>query len=896
VTSPVGTISGLSSGIQWRDLIDQIMKAEQTRTLDPVTARQMALTRQATAWTTFQGLAAKVGTTAAALRDPTSFDALAASATRSATTSRDLVAATAATGASPGSYGIEVLALARAEKLGGMYVADSSVALGVSGQFTLNGVVVTVAAGDSLVGLRDKINTANTGSTASGVNATIVSTAAGAHIVLANGTTGAAGIDIVDGTTGALQSLGFTDATTTANITASGATQTYRASSASIAIGSYLGMTMPAATTILVGGTVVSIDLTADSLNTLADRINTATGNATAASVQSETVGGKTSYRLVTNATVATDASVNLADSTRALAVLGFTKAGHAGVTQVLKSTNTFVDSGTTLNATGAALLTALQTNSQSLGIVATDTVTMTGTRGDGTTFASTLAVGAGTTLQNLVDAVTAAGAGARAATASLSGGRIVLTDGATGDSQLAVSLTVTKAGGATTSLGAFSTANGGTTGLSRQVATAADAQFRVDGQLVTRASNSVSDAISGVTLNLLGAEPGTSVALSLVRDANVIVQKVQDFVGAYSAVKSFVATYTAAGGTFAHNGALRSMSAALTNALLGSVTGLTGTFTTAAVTGLQHDKSGALSLDATKFAGYLRTNFAEVKKVFSLTGTPSDPEVTFVTAGTAAQPTLSPYAVAITQAATQASVTGAIWATYATAGTPDTMTVTDASSGVTGAISIANGATIAATVQKLNSLFAVNRMQLTATLTGDSRVKITGTGYGTGAGFTVAYTPGSGGNGTAALGITAQSYAGLNVAGTINGVAATGLGQSLTGAAGDASAGIVLNYTGTTARAAGTIALSVGVGGALTSVATGISDALTGTATVSATNATQQATDLQDRIAGLQRRLAARRAALTAQFLAMESALTKAQAIGGALTAQINAFQSNRP
>jgi flagellar hook-associated protein 2 len=892
MTAPIGSVSGLSSGIQWRDLIDQIMRAEQARSLDPVTARQTALQKQSAAWTDFRSVTARLRDAAAALRDSTSFDALAASAANSATSGRSLVSATATTDATPGSYGIEVLALAVAEKLGGAFVPDSRAALGVSGQFTLNGVAITVAASDSLVGVRDKINAANTGSSPSGVSATILSTAAGAHLVLTNSATGARGIETVDGTSGALQALGFTDATVTANITAAGGTQTHRISSASIAIGTALGITMPAASTITVGGVVVSVDLAVDSLTTIAARINTATGNAAAATVQPETVGGKTFYRLVTNSTVATDAGVT-ADSTRTLAVLGFTKAGHGGVTQALKSANTFVDSGTALNATGAALLTALQTNSQTLGIDAADTVNIKGTRGDGTTFSTTLAVGAGTTLQNLIDAVTTAGAGVRAATASLSAGRIVLTDGASGDSQLALSLTVTKAGGATTSLGAISTANGGTTGLSSQVAAGADAQFRVDGQLVVRASNIVSDAISGVTLNLLGAEPNTSVNLSLVRDANVIAQKVQNLVAAYNAVRSFVTANTADKGTLAHNGALRAMSSALTNTLLGSVTGLSGTFTTAGIAGLQHDKSGVLSLDAVKFAGYLTTNFAEVKKLFSLTGTPSDADVTFITAGTAAKPSTTPYAVAITQAATQASVSGAIWATYATAGASDTMTLTDAATGVTGSITIANGDTIATTVQKLNSLFAANRMQLTATTTGDSRVEISGVGYGTGAGFSVAYTPGVGGDGTAALGITAQSYTGLDVTGAINGVAATGRGQSLTGATGDPSEGIMLRYSGTTARAAGTIALSVGVGGALASVAAGIADLNTGTATVAAANTTQQATDLQGRIANIKHRLDGRRATLVAQFLAMESVLTKAQAVGGTLTAQINALQS---
>lgn len=895
MTGPIGTISGLSSGIQWRDLIDQILKVERARSLDPLTARQTALNRQSTAWTTFQGLVDKVRSTALALRDPTAFDVLSAAASRSATSGRDLIAASATAAAAPGSYGVEVLTLARAEKLGGNFVADTSAALGVSGSFTLNGAAITIAADDSLVGVRDKINAANTGASASGVTATIISTAAGAHLVLASSATGAAGIEAVDGPGGALQSLGFIDGTTSANVTAAGATRTYRVSSPDAAIGTLLGIEMPAATTISVGGTAVAVDLAIDSVASIADKINAATGNPSAARVQSETFGGKTFWRLVTDAAVATDAGVNLADSTRALSVLGFTTPGHAGVTQVLRSANTFVDGGTALAATGATLLTALEVNNQSLGIATTDTVTIAGTRGDGTPFSATMVVGAATTMQDLLDAVNAAAAGARAATASLSDGRIVLTDGASGDSQLALAVTVTKAGGGTISLGAFSTANGGTAGLSRQITAGTDAQVRIDGQLVTRAANTVSDAIPGVTLNLLAAEPNTSVTLTLERDTNAIVQKVQDLVAAYNAVKSFVATYTAEGGTLAHNGALRGMSATLTNSVLGSVTGLSGAITTAAVTGLQHDKNGVLSLDVPTFTSYLKTNFADVKRVFSLTGTTSDAEVTFLTAGTAAKPTTSPYAVTITQAATQASVTGAVWTTYVTAGLPDTMTITDASTGTVGAITIANGDTIAETVQKLNSLFAIKKMQLTATVTGDSRVKITATEYGASAGFSVAYTPGSGGDGTAALGIAAQAYEGLDVAGTINGVAATGRGQVLTGAADDASAGIMLRYSGTTARAAGTVALSIGVGGALANAAFAISDSLTGSATIAAANAKQEATNMQQRLADVQRRLDARRATLMSQFLAMEAALSKAQAIGGALTSQINALQSTR-
>jgi flagellar hook-associated protein 2 len=506
--------------------------------------------------------------------------------------------------------------------------------------------------------------------------------------------------------------------------------------------------------------------------------------------------------------------------------------------------------------------------------------------------------VGAGTTLQQLLTAIndsgTGFGAAPRPAVASLSAGRIVLTDGTTGDSQLGVSLTVSHSGSPDISFGTFSTA-GGTVGRTIQVSSGADASLRVDGQLITRSSNTITDAISGVSLNLLTAEPGTTVNVTVGRDSSGISQKLQAFAQAYNGVQSFVKTNTAAGGALAHNSAIRSMAQSLTSSLLTGVTGLGGAYTTAAMAGLHHDSKGVLSLDTTTFAAALQTNFDDVKRLFTLTGTASDAEVTFISASAASKPSASPYAVAITQAATLASVTGAIWATYVTSGLPDTMQITDVASGAVGSISLANGDSIDTVLQKLNALFAAKRMSLQASKTGDSRLKLTATEYGTTGGFAVAFTPGAGGDGTALLGITGQSYAGLNVAGTINGAVASGSGQFLTGASNDASAGIVLRYAGTSARAAGTLSLSLGVGGMLSNIATILAGG--GGAGIAAQEDASQTrvNTLTTRISDLQARLDARRAALTAQFVAMEAALAKAQALSATLTSQINALQSTK-
>jgi flagellar hook-associated protein 2 len=893
MTAPISSVGGLASGIQWKDLVDQVMALEKQRSVDPVTADLTATQKAADAWQQFQDIAAKFRDASNTVRDSLAFDLFSATVDLSASSGHSLLTATAATGAVPGTYGVEVVALARAEKLGGNVATNASTALGIAGQFSLNGKTVTVGAGDTLATLRDKINAANTGTSPSGVSASILAGGGGSRLVLTSDATGSAGIEAVDDGSGTLQALGFTDGTTTANITASGATQTNRLSSATASIASLLGVPLPAPSVMKVGGQTIYVDFAVDSLSSIAAKINAALGSPNAATVTPETVGGNTMYRLVTDAAVQVDTGGILADSMRTLSVLGFTKGGHGGIAQVVKSANTFGDAlgG---NATNATLLTDLQAGGQSLGIAAGDTINIGGTRGDGTTVARTFSVAANSTLQDLLAAINDSGSGfglgPRSATASVNGGRVALTDAATGDSQLGLSLTVSHAGSPDISLGSFSTA-GGTSGRTLQISSGGDARIRVDGQLLTRSSNSISDAITGVSLNLQSAEPGTTVNIDVTRDTAGIAAKLQAFAAAYNTLQSFVKTNTATNGALAHDPTLRSMGSSLTSVLLTGVRGLNGTYTSAAMAGLHHDATGVLSLDTDTLTAALQTNFDAVKHLFSLAGSATDSEVSFISAGIAAQPSTTPYAVQITQAATLASVTGASWTTYATSGAPDTMTFNDAATGASGSITLANGDTIDAALQKMNTLFASLKMHLTATKTIDNRLQVTSTDYGTSGGFTVGYTPGAGGDGTATLGIAAQAYAGLNVAGTINGVAGTGSGQFLTGASGDPSAGIVIKYTGATARAAGSISLTLGVGGEISKIATSYADGGPSSAAAQQTSNTERATTLQSRIDDLTQRLDARRAALTAQFVAMESALAKSQALSSALTSQINSL-----
>ena len=889
----VSSVSGIASGIQWRDVVAQVMQIETARRLTPVTRLRDAARKQADAWKNFETVAGRVRDAALALRDSASLDLFKASVTKSAS-GRDLLSVTAGSTASTGSYSVEVLGLARAEKLGGAVVATSSTALGVTGAFTLNGRSVTVTAADTITSLRDKVNALNAGDTATAVLATILPGSDGARLVLTSTQAGAAGIELIDDGAGTLQALGLSNGSATASISGAGLTRTFRALGSTTTLAAALGITAPPAATIRVGGQSIAVDFAADSLTAIAQRINTALGRSDAASVATETFNGRTVYRLVTDAAVDADATTGLAASQRALAAIGFTRAGRAGAAQVVASANTYTAGG--VPATGATLLTALGASGASLGLAAGDVITVSGTRGDGTAVTRTLTVGAGSTLQDLLDATNDAGAGfgagARPASAAIDGsGRVRLTDGTAGDSQLAVSMTVARAAGGTASLGSFSTANG-TVGRKLAIVAGADAQLRVEGRTITRATNSVTDAIDGVTLNLLSAEAGSPVTVSVDRDSDTMVKSVQALVTAYNAMRTWVTTNTADGAALAGNGSARAQMATLTNAILQTPTGVVGRYSAAALVGLQHDKAGVLSLDAAAFSAALNTDAASVRRLFTQLGEATDSEVTWVGATAATVASATPYAVNITQPATQAQAIGAAWANYVTAGAPDTMTLTDAFTGKTGAITIANGDGIDAVVARLNALFATQRMRLAAAKTVDGRVRLTASDPGSAAGFTIAYTPGAGGDGTAMLGLAAGASTGLNVAGTINGVAATGNGQLLTGAAGNAAEGLAIRYTGTAARAAGTVRFTLGVMGTLGQLTSRMASDTGSTTDAQVASLTARADSLDRRTTDIQARLDARREALTKQFIAMESAIARASAIGSSLASQITSLQ----
>jgi flagellar hook-associated protein 2 len=182
--------------------------------------------------------------------------------------------------------------------------------------------------------------------------------------------------------------------------------------------------------------------------------------------------------------------------------------------------------------------------------------------------------------------------------------------------------------------------------GLSTQVA-GTDASGTVDGNAFTSASNQVTSAISGVTLNLTTATSSAGIALS-VNPAQIdtagITTKVQTFVTAYNDViktatdelteKSVVNPTTDADmlkGAMFGNSTLQSIVDSLRSAFISPVSGLTGAQSIASFAGLSTgafgsgDTTGQLTLDTDALTKSLAGGAGALKALFTTNAGTSD-------------------------------------------------------------------------------------------------------------------------------------------------------------------------------------------------------------------------------------------------------------------------------
>jgi flagellar hook-associated protein 2 len=150
-----------------------------------------------------------------------------------------------------------------------------------------------------------------------------------------------------------------------------------------------------------------------------------------------------------------------------------------------------------------------------------------------------------------------------------------------------------------------------------------------INGNTVTRSSNTITDLVPGLTINLIGAGNST---ITVAQDGSALSSKISAFVTAFNTLdKSLkdISSYDASakkGAALYGDSAINSLRREI-RSIITSTLGVNATtsYNRLSQVGVSLKSDGTLSLDNTALNTAINANFNKVAKLFSGTGNPSD-------------------------------------------------------------------------------------------------------------------------------------------------------------------------------------------------------------------------------------------------------------------------------
>ena len=246
-----------------------------------------------------------------------------------------------------------------------------------------------------------------------------------------------------------------------------------------------------------------------------------------------------------------------------------------------------------------------------------------------GTGTATTITVTEGETLSQLASDIQSQVSGVTASVVSDStGSRLSIVSNASG---AAGNITITPitgtSDGQTLPTLSISSSDSSNTGLSLTEAVAGqDASITVDGIPFSSATDKVTGALTGVTLNLASAAKGTPVALTVSPNTSAILNDIQSYVTDYNSLIGQINTQftvstttnsdgstSASEGPLAGDGVLQDFQ----SAVLGTASYQAADGTTLATLGISMNNDGTLTLDTSTLGNMLQNNFSQVQSFF---------------------------------------------------------------------------------------------------------------------------------------------------------------------------------------------------------------------------------------------------------------------------------------
>ncbi|MBV8621884.1 MAG: flagellar filament capping protein FliD [Herbaspirillum sp.] len=601
MATSTGTITTSAGPLDVNTLVSNLMQAESAQDLTPLTNQASSYNALISAYGT---LKSALSTYQSAIQGMTtaSFSSQKSSVSNAGTGSNLTSNPFTATINSDSSTQILAQKIQSAGVASGTtFNAGDSIAIKVgSGSPTF----VTLKANSTIAGVRDAINAAN-----AGVTASVVTDGSGDHLVLESNTGGTANTIKVSANN-TLSGFAYDPSSSTPSTM----TQTQAPRDAtSAASGNYAVSISQLAQTAKLSSAGIAPGTTFDS-GLLA--IKTGTGSTAVIQPATNTLAG------VRDAINASSAGVNatiVSDGTNDHLVI---TAKNSGAANTIKITGTGSYSVFSSDPSGNTISPNVSTSQT----YASGTLNLK--VGDTTVAINPTANGSGTIdLTQVMSAINGANAGVTAS---------ITNDGTNNH------LVLTPTGSSSTSAVAL-TGTGDYSGLTMagmgQMIKAQDAKLSIDGVTVTSPSNQVENVISGVTLNLNSVTNSSdNLTLNISNDTSGLTTAANTFVSAYNTLEKAISSLTAQtpsttlgqstnSSPLASESSVQTIVDQLRNTLFATVNGGNGISSLSDI-GIAFQKDGTLALDSTKLSTAASSNFAGIANLFTAT----DPDPTNTT------------------------------------------------------------------------------------------------------------------------------------------------------------------------------------------------------------------------------------------------------------------------
>jgi flagellar hook-associated protein 2 len=162
----------------------------------------------------------------------------------------------------------------------------------------------------------------------------------------------------------------------------------------------------------------------------------------------------------------------------------------------------------------------------------------------------------------------------------------------------------------------------------------AQDATMSVNGIVVTKPSNTITDVLPNTTMTLLSTGGGT---IKITSDTRKIKDKINNFVQGYNDLMGYLSqqltvdTSKNTTGVLFGSFAVQDLQTTMRNTVSVEHTGVMGTYTSLSQIGIMTESNGILTVDDSKLSDALSKDVSNISQLFSSKGTINNNNVTFI-------------------------------------------------------------------------------------------------------------------------------------------------------------------------------------------------------------------------------------------------------------------------